>query len=98
MRASRGATVGVVAKGVDVHATLGTGILAGDVPGDLGRGRLGVLLEHHGSGDLRVTSDDADWKTWQGLAATAPNELSIADQNKAVRAKSRAQSVDICHA
>ena len=30
--AGRGAAVGVVAKGVDVHATLSVGIVAGDVP------------------------------------------------------------------
>ena len=32
MRASRSAAVGVVPKGVDVHATLSVGIVAGDVP------------------------------------------------------------------
>ena len=32
VRSSAGATVGVVAVGVDVHATLGAGIVAGDVP------------------------------------------------------------------
>lgn len=61
VRASRGAAVGVVAKGVDVHAALGVGVVAGDVPGDLGRGRLGLLLEDDGAGDLGVTTDDANW-------------------------------------
>ena len=60
MRASRGAAVGVVAKGVDVHATLGVGVMAGDVPGDGGRGGLRLLLEDDGAGDLGVTADDSN--------------------------------------
>lgn len=60
VRASRGAAVGVVTKGVDVHATLGVGVVAGDIPRDSGGGRLGGLLEGHGSGDLGVTTDDTD--------------------------------------
>lgn len=60
MRASRGAAVGVITKGVDVHAPLGVGIVAGDIPGDGGWGRLGLLLEHDGAGDLGVPTDDSD--------------------------------------
>jgi hypothetical protein len=60
VRASRCAAVGVVAKGVNVHATLGIGIVPGDVPGDSGRGRVGLLLEDDGAGDLGVTPDDSD--------------------------------------
>lgn len=60
MRAGGGAAVGVVTEGVDVHATLGVGVVAADVPGDLGRGRLGLLLEDDGAGDLGVATDDAD--------------------------------------
>ena len=55
------AAVGVVTKGVDVHATLGVGVAAGDVPGDLGGLVLGVLLKGDGAGNLGVTTDDADW-------------------------------------
>ena len=60
VRTGRGAAVGVVTKGVDVHAALGVGVVAGDVPGDLGGSGLGLLLEDDGPGDLGVTTDDAD--------------------------------------
>lgn len=62
MRASRCAAVGVVAEGVDVHATLGIGVLAADVPGDGGGRGLRLLLEGDGSGDLGVSTDDSDWE------------------------------------
>ena len=61
MGASRGAAVGVVAKGVNVHATLRAGILTRDIPGDGGRGGFGLLLKGDGTRDLRVTTDDSDW-------------------------------------
>lgn len=60
VRTSRGASVGVVTKGVDVHATLGVGIMASNVPGDGGGVRLGSLLEGNSTGDLGVTTDDAN--------------------------------------
>lgn len=60
MRAGRGAAVGVVAISVDVEATLGVGVVAGDVVGDGGRGTLRVLLEDDGAGDLCVSSEDSD--------------------------------------
>lgn len=60
VRASRGAAVGVVTEGVDVHATLGVGVVASNVPRDSGRSGLGCLLEGDSSGDLGVTTDDAD--------------------------------------
>ena len=56
MRTSGGTTVGVVTKGVNVHATLGVGIVAGDVPRDGGLGTLGGLLESDGTGDLGVST------------------------------------------
>lgn len=51
VRAGRRAAVGVVAKLVDVEAALRISIVAGDVPCDGGRGRLGLLLEGDGAGD-----------------------------------------------
>ena len=59
MRAGRSAAVGVVAKGVDVHATLGVGVVAGDVPTDLGGSRLGILLEGDGALHVGVAADNA---------------------------------------
>ena len=60
MRAGGGAAVGVVTEGVDVEATLGIGVVAGEVPGDGGRVGLGGLLESNGARDLRVTSENSD--------------------------------------
>jgi len=57
---SRGATVGVVTKGVDVEATLGVGVVASDVVGDGGGRRLGLLLEDNGTRDLGVTTEDSN--------------------------------------
>lgn len=66
MRAGRGAAVGVVTKGVDVHAALGIGIMAGDVPADSGRRRLQLLLEGDDSRDLGVTADDSNCRVEGG--------------------------------
>lgn len=60
MRTSAGAAVGVVTKGVDVHATLGVGIVARDVPGDGGLGALGGLVEGDGALDVGVTTENSD--------------------------------------
>ncbi len=60
MGAGGSAAVGVVAKGVNVHAALGVGIMARDLPGDGGRGTLGLLLEGDNAGDVGVTTDDSD--------------------------------------
>lgn len=62
VRAGRGAAVGVVAEGVDVHATLGVGVVAGDVPGDSGGGVLGLLLKDNSALDVRVAADNTDWQ------------------------------------
>ena len=61
MRTSRGAAVRVVAKLVDVHSSLGMGVVAGDVVGDSGGRGFGGLLESHDAGDFRVSSEDGDW-------------------------------------
>ncbi len=80
MRAGRRAAVGVVTEGVDVHPTLGIGIVAGDVPADLGRSRLGVLLEHNGARDLGVTANNADWAR---LESALTNRASGTDRCRA---------------
>jgi hypothetical protein len=54
---SRGATVGIVTELVDVHATLSTWVVAGDVPGDGSWGGLVGLLEVDGTLDTLVTFD-----------------------------------------
>lgn len=58
--ASGGAAVGVVAEGVDVHATLGVGVVTADVPCNGGGSGLGGLLEGDSSGNLGVTTDDSN--------------------------------------
>ena len=80
MRTGRGAAVGVVAEGVDVHATLGIGIVASEVPGDGGRGGLGSLLEGDGAGHLGVTTDDSDYTVGdvRRLAMARPPTPSVA--------------------
>lgn len=60
MRAGGGAAVGVVTEGVNVHATLGVGVVASNVPCDGSGGGLGGLLEGDGSGDLGVTPNDSN--------------------------------------
>ena len=61
MGTSRGAAVGVVTEGMDVHATLSASVVASDVPCDGSWGRLGLLLEGDGTGDLGVTSDGCNY-------------------------------------
>ena len=65
--ASRGAAVGVVTELVDVETTLSVGIVTGDVPGDGSGGVLVSLLEGDGTGDLRVTAEDSNWRSCQHL-------------------------------
>lgn len=60
MRAGGGAAVGVVTVGVNVHATLGAGIMAGNVPADGRLGTLRGLLESDGTGDLGVSTEDGN--------------------------------------
>jgi hypothetical protein len=61
VRSSAGASVGVVTKRVDVHATLGIGVVASDVVCDLSGGRLVLLLEGDGSLDVGVSTEDGDY-------------------------------------
>jgi hypothetical protein len=60
VRSGGNASVGVVAEGVDVHAALGVGIVAGDVPRHGGRAGLRGLLERHGALDTGVSTNDGD--------------------------------------
>jgi hypothetical protein len=60
MGPSARAAVGVVAKGVHVHATLGVGVVASDVVGDGGGGGFAGLLEGYGALDVRVSAEDGD--------------------------------------
>jgi hypothetical protein len=62
MRTCGCAAVCVVTKSVDVNATLSIGIVASDIPRDGGRGGLRLLLESNSAGNLRVTSDDSNYK------------------------------------
>lgn len=61
MGSGRSAAVGVVAKGVDVHATLGVGIVAGDVPRHGGGRALVLLLKGDGALDVGVTTENSDY-------------------------------------
>lgn len=60
VRASGGAAVGVVTELVDVEGTLGVGVVALDVPGDVGGGTLVGLFEGHSAGDLGITAENSD--------------------------------------
>ena len=57
---SAGASVGIVAELMDMHAPLGIGVVAGDVVGDGGWGGLGALLEGDGAADGGVTAEHSD--------------------------------------
>lgn len=61
VRPSASAAIGVVAKGVDVHATLRVGVVAGQVIADGRLGTLGVLLEGYRALDVGVSTEDGDW-------------------------------------
>ena len=56
----RGAAVGVVTKYMDVHATLGIGIVARNVPSDGSWARFRVLFEGNSALDGGVTTNDAN--------------------------------------
>lgn len=59
--ASGCAAVGVVAKSVDVDASLGVGIVASDIPRDCGRAGLRGLLESHDTFDIGVSAKDCNY-------------------------------------
>jgi hypothetical protein len=47
---------------MDVHAPLGVGIMAGNVPGDRCWRRLGRLLERYRASDLRVSTKCSNYR------------------------------------
>lgn len=60
MRTGARAAIGIVAKGVNVHAPLGIGIVSGNVPGD-GRGStLLALLKRHLTLDGGVSAENGN--------------------------------------
>lgn len=61
MRPGRGTAVRVIPELMDMHASLGVGVVARDVVHDLGRARLGLLLERHGALDFGVSAQDGDY-------------------------------------
>jgi hypothetical protein len=73
VRTSGCATVGVVTKGVDVHATLGVSVVAGDVPANGGEGVLRLLLKGDGALDVRVTTNDSNYTAQLVSNGLAPN-------------------------
>jgi len=56
VRTSRSTTVGVVTEGVDVETSQGVWVVTGDLPGDGGWSRLGLLLEVNDTRDGFVSS------------------------------------------
>jgi hypothetical protein len=60
VRTGASASIGVVTELMNVHTTLGIGVVAGDVPGNGGRGGFGGLLEGHLSGDLGVSPENGN--------------------------------------
>lgn len=60
MRSRRSAAIGVITELMNMHATLGRGVAAGNIVGD-GRGRgLGGLLEGDGAADFGVAAEDGN--------------------------------------
>jgi hypothetical protein len=55
-----GAAVGIVPEGVNVHSTLGVGVVTRDVPRDGRLATLRGLLEGHGAFDVRVSAENSD--------------------------------------
>ena len=60
MRSGARAAIGIVAKGMDMHATLGVGVIASDVVGDGCWSSLRVLFKLDGARDFGVTTEDSN--------------------------------------
>ena len=61
MRSSTSAPIRIVPKLMYMHATLGTRVIARDVPADGCGRRLRRLLKGDRAGDLRVTAEDSNY-------------------------------------
>lgn len=57
----RGAAVCVVSEGVNVHASLGIGVIAGNVPGNSSLAGFGLLLKRHGAFDVGVSTENGHY-------------------------------------
>ena len=68
VRAGRGAAIGVVAKLVDVHATLGVGICVMDLVLDHRGGMLVLLRELDGARDAGIAAEDSNCGGGEGSA------------------------------
>jgi hypothetical protein len=71
MRTSARAAVGIVTESMDVHATLGVGIVAGHIPADGRRGALGGLLEGNGALDVGVSTKNGNCRASTLASSTA---------------------------
>lgn len=87
VRPGGGAAVGVVAKGVDVHAALGVGVVAADVVGDVRLGILGGLLEGHGALDAGISTEDGDCEGGMAVSScSVDHTLSSAAEDEPLAA------------
>jgi len=77
VRAGRRAAVCVVAKGVNVHTTLGIGIVARDIVGDGGGIGLRGLLEGDGALDVGVTAENCDYTLRETMSAKVPMTVVV---------------------
>jgi hypothetical protein len=59
---SGSASVGIVAIDMNVHSTFGICIITRNIPANSGGARFGLLFESDCTFDIRVTTDDANWK------------------------------------
>lgn len=73
MWASAGAAVGVVAELVDVHSTLGGGVVALYVVGDGCGGLFGSLLKGDGALDIGVTTENGNYIDKPGSVSLSNN-------------------------
>lgn len=96
VRTGGGAAVGVVTELVDVHTTLGVGVVAGDVPRDGGRGGFVGLLEGDSAGDLGVTTENSDWMSRSaGGFVSFPHSGSIFDNHNKYNIKNSFRVSDL---